>query len=144
MSTMLSRKRRHRPVARRGAAAVELAVVLPLLLYLFMATADFGRIFYYSLTLANCARHGALYSSGPLAAAESPYASGQEAALADATILTPSPVVTSSVGTDAGGNPYVAVTASYTFQSITSYPGIPSSVNLARTVQMRVAPLTGP
>ena len=40
-------------------------------------------------------------------------------------------------GTDAAGNPYVQVTVSWTFGTITGYVGIPKSVTLTRTVQMR-------
>jgi Flp pilus assembly protein TadG len=124
---------------RRGVAAVELAVLLPLLAFLFVIGIDFGRCFYYSLTVANCARHGAVYaSSGPTAPEDS--AGIQAAALADASNLSPPPTVTSSSGTDAEGNPYVRVTVSWTFHAVTRFPGVPSTMVLTRTVQMRVAP----
>jgi Flp pilus assembly protein TadG len=38
---------------RRGAAIVELAILLPLLVFLFVIGTDFARSFYYSLTVAN-------------------------------------------------------------------------------------------
>lgn len=124
---------------RGGVAAVELALLLPLLAFLFAIAVDFARIFYYSQIIENCARNGAICGSN-LTSAQSPYSSIQDAALADAANLTPQPTVTSTNGTDAGGNPYVQVTVSWQFQSLTSLPGIPSTVNLSRTVQMRVAP----
>lgn len=124
---------------RRGVAAVELAVLLPLLVFLFVIAVDFARIFYYSQTIENCARNGAIYASN-LTSAQSPYSSIQDAALADAGDLNPQPTVTSTNGTDASGNPYVEVTVSWQFQSVTNFPGIPNTVNLTRTVQMRVAP----
>jgi hypothetical protein len=34
------------------------------------------------------------------------------------------------------------VTVSYTFQSITNFPGIPNSSAISRTVRVRVAPIT--
>jgi Flp pilus assembly protein TadG len=122
---------------RRGAAVVELAILLPLLCFLFVVTVDFARVFYYSLTIANCARNGALYASDPVAAAMSPYTSVQQAALADATNLTPTPTVTSS----SSGSGYVEVTVTYQFRTITHYPGVPETVNLTRTVRMRQAPV---
>jgi Flp pilus assembly protein TadG len=127
---------------RQGAAAVELAVLLPLLAFLFVIAVDFGRVFYYSVTIETCARNGALYGSDPVAASQSPYKSISEAALADASNLQPQPTVTSTSGTDTAGDPYVEVTVTWGFSTITNYPGVPSSTNLSRTVRMRIAPTT--
>jgi Flp pilus assembly protein TadG len=124
---------------RSGAAAVELAVLLPFIMFLFVISVDYGRVFYFSQTLENCARNGAIYGSN-LTTAQSPYSSIQQAALADARNLSPQPTVTSATGKDASGNAYVQVTVAWQFKAITSYPGVPSTVNLSRTVQMRVAP----
>jgi Flp pilus assembly protein TadG len=46
-------KRYRNQNGRSGASAVELALLLPFLVFLFVITVDFGRIFYYSLTLTN-------------------------------------------------------------------------------------------
>lgn len=126
----------------KGTAVVELAILLPLLTFLFLIATDYARIFYCSLTLENCARNGALCASNafnyPM-----PYSSIAQAALADGANLNPpltSDDVTVTNGTDANGNPSVTVTVNYTFQTITNYPGLPSSVNLTRSVEMRVAP----
>jgi hypothetical protein len=73
-----------------------------------------------------------------VAAAQSPYASVQQAALADATNLSPQPSVNSTNGTDGSGNATIAVTVTWQFSTITSYPGITSPVNLSSTVTMRV------
>jgi Flp pilus assembly protein TadG len=127
---------------RRGAAVVELAVLLPLLVFLFVITVDFARIFYFSLTLQNCARAGALYASDPGVADESPFASTQAAALADATNLTPQPTITKADGVDGAGRSYVEVKAAYTFKSIASFPGVPTQMNLSRTVRMYVAAIS--
>jgi Flp pilus assembly protein TadG len=126
---------------RSGVAAVELAILLPLLTFLFVISIDYARIFYYSVTIENCARNGALYGSDPIFAAQSPYTSISQAALADATNLNPPPSVTSTNGTDKSGNTYVQVTVSWQFQTITNYPGVPDVVNLNRTVEMRIAPI---
>jgi len=125
---------RSRPL--RGVAVVELAVLLPLLILLFLIAIDFARVFYFSLSLTNCARAGALYASDPAVANESPFASTQAAALADATNLSPQPTITSTSGTDSLGRKYVSVTANYTFQTVTGFPGIPANVPLQRTVTM--------
>lgn len=131
---------RSRRIARcrplRGVAVVELAVLLPLLILLFVIAIDFARVFYFSLSLTNCARAGALYASDPTTADESPFASAQAAALADATNLSPQPTISTTSGTDGLGRKYVSVTAQYTFQTITGFPGIPAQLPLQRTVTM--------
>jgi Flp pilus assembly protein TadG len=136
-------RRLHRR-GRRGAAAVELALVLPLLALLLLAAIDFARFYYHYTIVTNAARNGALYGSDPVAAAESPYYTTgglSAAALADATDLSPAPGVQWSNSYDADGNPCVVVTVTYTFWTLIGYPGIPNPVNLSQTVQMRVAPV---
>ncbi len=121
---------------RRGVAAVELAILLPFLAFLFVIAVDYGRVFYYSVTITNCARNGALYGCDPTGAINSPYLSIQQAALADAGNLSPSPTVTSQTGSDGSGN-FIQVTVTYPFQTITQFPGVPSNFNITRTVTMR-------
>jgi Flp pilus assembly protein TadG len=125
---------------RRGAATVELAVLTPFIAFLFVLAVDYARIFYFSQVIENCARQGALYASDPKAPASNLYTTLQNAALADASDLTPQPTVTSTTGTDSAGNPYVSVTVTWGFQTVTGFPGLPSNVNLSRTVQMRQSP----
>jgi Flp pilus assembly protein TadG len=132
-------QRRSNPV-RVGAASVELALLLPFIAFLFVISADFARVFYYSQVVENCARQGALYASDPKAPASNLYSDIPTAALADASDLSPQPTVTSATGTDSAGNGYVSVTVTWDFQSITGFPGVPSTVHLSRTVQMRTAP----
>lgn len=127
---------------RRGAAVVELAVLMPLLIFLFVIAVDFARIYYVSLTLTNSARAGALYASDPATADESPFASCQDAALADATNLSPPPTVTQTTKTDASGRMFVEVTAEHTFATISRFPGVPSDLKLTRTVKMFQSAIT--
>jgi Flp pilus assembly protein TadG len=121
---------------------VELAVMLPLLVFLFVVAVDFARIYYFSLTLTNCARAGALYASDPATADESPFDSYQDAALADATNLDPQPELSQTTGTDASGRTYVEVTAKYTFSTVTVFPGVPSEMSLSRSVRMYQSAIT--
>src|SRR5579885_1223632 len=130
---------RRRPAPRKGAAAVELAFLLPVLAFLFVLAVDYSRLFYYSLTVNNCARNGALYLSDPYRQAKSPYANVTAAALADAPNLAPAPTVSSASGSDKGGN-YVTVTVSWNFQTVTNFPGVPRTTTITRTVRMNVAP----
>ena len=121
-------------------AAVELAVVFPPLLLLFMGVIDYSRVFSASVTIANCARNGAIYASDPVFAATTPYTTLTQAATADASNLSPAPTVTSATGTDASGNNYVDVTVSYSFATTATYPGVPHTVPISRTCRMVIAP----
>ena len=51
---------------QQGLAAVEFAIVLPVMLFLMLATAEFGRVFYHYNTLAKAVQTGARYASRPL------------------------------------------------------------------------------
>lgn len=124
---------------QRGAAVVELAILLPLLVFIFVVVVDFARAYYFSLTVQNCARAGAVYASDPFVQNESPFASTQEAALSDATNLTPQPTITEKSGTDAFGRAYVEVTATYPFDSLTGFPLIPNKMTIAKSVRMYIS-----
>src|SRR5262245_12972691 len=128
MEVFVRRLNSHR---RKGVAAVELAVMLPLLMFLLLMTIDWARVFYYSVTLTSAARQGALYGSDPITAAQSPYGGAEAAALAETTNLSPSPTVTTSSGTDADGNAYTQVTVAWQFKTLTQFPGIPKVTNLS-------------
>lgn len=128
---------------RRGAAAAELAVLLPVMAFTLVAATDFARLCRVYAIVTWAARDGALYGSANTA--NSTNTSGiQSAALADAGDLNPSPTITSTTGTDTDskGNKYtyVQVTATYTFTTFAQIPGIPSTLNLTRTVWMQVLP----
>jgi Flp pilus assembly protein TadG len=144
-----SRLRSGRTHRRRGASAVELALLLPMLLVMLLGAIDFCRLFYAYTTITNCARNGALWLSDPLAngtvtPSQSPYATYQAAALADANGLNPALTtsnITSSSGTDSNGDPIITVKLKYNYKMITSYLGY-KTVELSRRVTMRVAPAT--
>jgi Flp pilus assembly protein TadG len=123
---------------RRGTSAVEFAVLLPFLAFLVVIAVDFARVYRQALVVTNCARNGAIYGSySPAQAADANAI--QAAALADASDLPSTPTVTSATSTDAAGVEYVSVTVACPFQTVTNYPGVPSSMTITRTVQMRVA-----
>jgi len=61
--------------------------------------------------------------------------------LAEAPQLTATATVTTTPATDAAGNSAVIVEVQVPFQTITNFPGVPSSQTLTRRVTMRTAPL---
>ncbi len=143
-----------RQTQRSAVATVELAILAPFLCFLFVVATDFARIFYYAVTIQNCARNGAYY------AADYPnnnylyndiygYVDLNDAIMRDASNLSPAPTYTVYYGPTATGpftsttkpaSGYVQVTVTWTFNSITNFPGIPSNVSLSRSAIMRIAP----
>ena len=130
-----------KPDRRPGAAVVELAVLLPFLMFIAVIATDWARLLYFTITVESCARNGALYASDGVTAANSPYASVSQAALAEAPGLSSSAVVTTTATTDSTGAPAVTVRVDMPFTTLTNFPGVPSFQTLTRSVQMRVAPL---
>lgn len=134
---------------RRGAALAELALTLPLLLFLLVAATDFARAFHDSVIVTDRARLGALAASQNVGTPGSPRddaswraailaavaADGGELATPPAVVIAPSAL--SQVPT---GNPYVAITVTSPFRTVMSYPGIPSQLTISRTVRMRLQP----
>jgi len=112
---------RRRPARRaprdRGAAAVEFALLLPLLALLVFGIVDFGRALNAQITLTQAAREGARMA----ALGEPNVVSSTQAA---ATGLSPVSVTVTScpVGAAAGVNATVKV--SYTFTFLTPVGGI--------------------
>src|SRR5262245_4255366 len=147
---MRSRPYRKDREARRGAALAEMAIVLPILLFLMVAIIDYARLSYQLTTITTCARNGALWASDPASQAQSPYANLTAAARADATNLSTQPTVDAPMysATAAGpytsttpiSNGYVEVTVRWTFTTLITYPGIPHTKDLVRSVRMRMLP----
>jgi Flp pilus assembly protein TadG len=129
--------------ARQGAAAVEFALLLPFLCFIFLATVDFCRVFYYSVTVSNCARNGALMGS-LFAGTPTEFPPNttvqtvaRDAAKKDASNLTDQLIVDGHL---TGGT--VTVTVTYPFTTITQFPGIPRQTDISRTVHMSILPPT--
>jgi hypothetical protein len=142
---------------RSASATVELAVLAPFLVPLLLAVIDLGRLFYCTMTVENCLHNAMLFSGqtfnnqqqqwigttqywqGPSGSLTTTQAAGE----LDSTNLTPaladSQITTSSTN-DSDGNSVVVVTVTYTFTPLIAYPGLPSSVAISRSAQIRVAP----
>jgi len=125
---------------------VEFALSSTLLFLFLFGTADFGRLFYYSIEVANAAAAGADYgsfkSSNMTDTAGISTAAKNEAPEISNLKVDSSQVCQDNNGASAlcnaaGAYQYVQVTTSYTFQTLANYPLIPASVNLTKTVMMR-------
>jgi Flp pilus assembly protein TadG len=129
---------------RRGLAATEFALILPLLVTVVLGTLDFGRFAYHYIGVTNAARAGAAFGCMN---AYTPATLGRwQAAVVQATLdemqgqtgYAPAQLaVTVAATAETGGLWRVRVTASYPFQTLVAWPGIPSNVTLRQTVVLR-------
>ncbi|HKO13305.1 MAG TPA: TadE/TadG family type IV pilus assembly protein [Acidobacteriaceae bacterium] len=144
--------------ANSGQSLIETALTLSLLILLLAAAVDFGRAYYLLIELKSAAHAGAIYGSqyptdtnGMKAIASSnatnltnvsftPTASwGCECDDgSSATLATGSPLACSTPSCT-GGNLvyYVVVNTTASFSPMLPWPGIPSTMNLSETVEMR-------
>lgn len=112
--------------ARRGLAAVELASLLPVMLFLTMASIDFSRVVYALVTLQNCARNGALYEFNTAAGYGTSFTSLSQAVTADSGGLALNPPTATSPGLPALNYVTVTVSCQFSLISIPSIQGLPA------------------
>jgi Flp pilus assembly protein TadG len=147
-----------------GAALVELAVSLPVVLLVFVITIDFARVFYLSIALTNAARAGAQFGSSTLArsgnttgmqttAINAVNTTGVSAVAtrlcqcaSDTGVFSPTAPTandcTSPAAVSCAGSHRVitvTVTTTKTFTTVMSFPGVPSSLSVSRNATLRVA-----
>lgn len=133
-----------------GQTVVEMAMLLPLLLLLMVGLIEIGRYAYFDILISNAARAGAQYGAQSLIQAADVAGiktAAQNDGLAAMTITTQQECGCTAAGL--GGCPtggvcplplvYVKVTATDTYNSLFSYPGLPKSLTLTSTVTMRVS-----
>lgn len=134
-----------------GAAAVELAMVLPLLALLAVGVADFGRMYFTSIAVSNATRAGAHYgsqsttTSGNFAGIEQ--ATRNDAAdLGEITVASSrfcrcpdgsAPACTGTCPSYGAPQVFVHVSASKTYAFLIKYPGLPPTVPITRTATFR-------
>lgn len=140
---------RSRRKHQRGSAVVEAALLFPLLLLVAFGTMDFSRVFYTAIAAANAAEAGALY--GVQSGKSSDFTGMQNTAVNDGNVpgLTAAASqfchcedgsnVSCSGSCGSQGKPlvYVHVTTQATFNTLVTYPLIPSSVNVRGKAVMR-------
>jgi Flp pilus assembly protein TadG len=135
---------------RRGAAAVEFALILPLLVTLVLACVDFGQFAYNYIAVTNAARAGASYGimNNYTNSTKATWTAGIQAAAWDeiqqqftSGNVSNWSVPTPNVIVEANGLRRVQVTASYTFRPYFPWNWtrltLPSNVTVSRQVEMR-------
>lgn len=151
--------------SQSGQSLVEVALLTPILLALLVGGIELGRYAYLSILVGNAARAGAAYGAQSLPqsvdTADIQTAADNDFQNNGQNIDTLTVTSTTSCGCDNGGTTtsaacstttnltagtcaaghwvvMVSVTASGTFNSLFSYPGIPTSISVSRTSTLRV------
>jgi Flp pilus assembly protein TadG len=121
---------------RRGAAATELAILLPFIVLLLVIALDYCRVFYYSQTLRSCASCAAMYASGTVKhdPATTREDAAKEAAVREGATLSP-PLKAQQV-TVAIDTATATATVVYEFRTLTGYPGLPRNITIRHDVTM--------
>jgi Flp pilus assembly protein TadG len=138
-----------------GQAIVELTLLLPLLVLIFLAAADLARMFYHATALAQAARSGAQYGAQNLGTSAD-VAGMTQAAMSSAAddlgtiTVAPAPKRYFQCGSEAttsnelpcadkrAAKVFVEVSVAKTFSTLFDYPGIPHTVPMSRVAIMRV------
>jgi Flp pilus assembly protein TadG len=134
-----------------GSSFVELAIVLPVFLLLFVPAVDIGRALYAAIEVSSASEAGAMYGvqnpgdTAGMVSASKNGASNLSGVTATATYgcecsdgssvvaqCTSTPTCTYNYVT------YVDVVATAPYVTAFKYPGLPSSMNVTRETRMRV------
>ncbi len=127
--------------SRQGGAALEFAIVLPVLMTLALGVVDYGRIFATSITLRNAARigaeQGATHRLTPRTQAV--WENRLRTAVLQQIQCVPQfdsgkLVLSFSSTTNAAGLTVVDVSVQYPFETIVDWPGVPHTVLLAERI----------
>lgn len=129
---------------RRGVAATEFAIVLPVLLLLVIACTDFGRMGHVYVAISNAARVGAEY--GATHQFTDHTRDAWEDNIRAAVIEEIQQIldfdednlqIDLATSTDSGGSTRVQVYAMYRFETVVDWPGLPHELELQRSISMR-------
>lgn len=149
----ISRKARRFARHEHGYSVVELAMISPLLAYLLVAVFDFARVFYFAMAVTSAAhaavQWGSLSPANTLNSTRMQTIAANHAPGLGVTATagrvcrcgsgTATPYVQLSCATSCPGTQriYASVTATRSFSPIIGFPGIPGTMNITRTAQMR-------
>jgi Flp pilus assembly protein TadG len=130
-------------ISRRGAAALELAVVLPVLLFLVLVSLDFARVYQASLILDTAAASGAAHASGTISVPGAPRTSNDaaiDAVVAEGARLS---VALTREQVSVTRNSVATVHVQYDYPLLTGFLVPGGTVSIERTVIVPIAPRPG-
>ncbi len=145
-TTRKTTKRRAADERRRGVAAIELTLILPLFLLLVLGAVDFGRFASRSMAVTNGSRAGAGFAmmNPYTTTSQSVWTTKMKQAVVDEmqsmfdSRFDESNLTVTSVKTNESGSYWrVKVTVVFPFQTVMTWPGIPHTINVRRSTEMR-------
>jgi Flp pilus assembly protein TadG len=117
---------RRRRLSERGAAAVEFALILPVLLVLVGGTIDFGRLFYTQIQLSNAARDGVrLAALGSTTYSTTQIQARTVTAASPLAVQTSGVTVTACTGAGTSATVTVVPQTTFTWTVLGFIPGLP-------------------
>jgi Flp pilus assembly protein TadG len=130
---------------RRGQALVELALILPVMLFLILGAVDLGRVFYSKIAVTDAAKEGALVASQGKSSSEITTAVTTEARGGLVEIKAGDVTATPCPANPNGTTPPVTVTAKAPFRAITPFistilGGNPVMIGATATARCRYTP----
>ncbi len=135
----------------RGQSLIEFGLMVPTLVLLLAVVADFARVFYTAIEVADAARAGVQYGAQSYLTAVQ-YSAIQQAALNDGSNVSgltasasdfcecSNSVVSCTAPGCTEPQVFVQVTTNATYQTLWRWPGIPASIPLSSTAVMEVKP----
>ena len=137
--------------SRHGQALLEISLMMPWILFLFIAVFDFGFYMYAVINTQNAARVAALYtSSSPSVVSDSTgactYVLGEMNGLPNVRSLSSCSgdltVTAQSIasGSSPDGSAASRVTVAYTTVQLIPIPWLAGKIQISRTVEMRASP----
>jgi Flp pilus assembly protein TadG len=120
----------------RGQALVELALLLPILVFSLIGGADLARAYSAQLGVQNAARAGAEAYVLGVATTDAQITTSARAELAGPGLDASASTVTASHTTVSGVN-YVTVRVRYTWRTLVAWPLVPNTATFDRSAQMR-------
>lgn len=124
---------------RHAAAAIELALVLPILLTVFVASVDFARVFYNTQMITDCAHTTALFAANPDLADKTAFEAAAEIGQRCVQELNPPPRIEIVNHTEDEAYPYVEVTVTQAF-TLVSPLAFRAKYKVKRTARARLYP----
>ena len=141
MRTARPRARQARSSARdAGQSLIELALILPVLVFGLAGGIDFARSYAAYLGAMNAARAGAEASVMGSAANDAAAIAAAQDELQRIPAENLGRATVTVAHTTSGGNSFTSVRVQYSFQTIVAWPFVPSSSTIDRTVTFRAFP----
>lgn len=121
----------------RGQSLVELALLLPVLVFGLIGAADLARAYSAQAAIENAARSGAEVRVLGVAASDSAITAYVRDELTGVAGVDPSAATVTVTNSTVSGVTYVTVSVRYAWRTLVAWPLVPNQVIFDRSVKMR-------